>query len=68
MVSRFHRLLKRLDSIDDECLPGKDPNIDHRGYIVQVMKDDKGVPTGVYLVSLSDMKRSLIVCQSLNLL
>jgi hypothetical protein len=51
MVSRFHRLLKRLDNIDDECLPGKDPNIDHRGYIVQVMKDDKGVPTGVYLVS-----------------
>ncbi|EEA28518.1 hypothetical protein PMAA_033250 [Talaromyces marneffei ATCC 18224] len=30
--------------------PQHDPNIDHRGYIVQVMKDEKGVPTGVYLV------------------
>lgn len=28
-----------------------DPTVDHRGYVVEVMKDEKGVRTGVYLVS-----------------
>jgi hypothetical protein len=47
----------------DHLLDSIDPSVDHRGYISEVLTNEKGIPTGDYMViiSISEEKKAVVI-------